>query len=167
MELQRHVCRTLHDDHAATIALLERLEVLLGRHNERRPPDGGDATVARLMKDIIFIVETEVGSHFAFEEEFVFPILASAGDREMTELLVAEHGAILPLARRLVELAKSGRDAAFAADAWSEFHRTGAELIERLVSHIQKEEMGLLPALDDLLDDSADAALALEMAARR
>jgi DUF438 domain-containing protein len=167
MELQRHVCRTLHDDHAATIALLERVEALLGRHNDRRPPDAGDATVSRLMKDVIFTVETEVGSHFAFEEEFVFPILASAGDREMTELLAAEHGSILPLAHRLVELAKTGRHAAFTAEAWSEFHGTGAELIERLISHIQKEEMGLLPALDDLLDESADAALGLEMAARR
>jgi hemerythrin-like domain-containing protein len=167
MELQRQVCRTLHDDHAATIALLERLEALLGRHNERRGPDAGDAAVARLMKDLIFTVETEVGSHFAFEEEFVFPMVASAGDGEMTELLSAEHGSILPLARRLMELAKTGRHAAFSAEAWSEFHRTAAELIERLVSHIQKEEMGLLPALDSLLDESADAALGLEMAARR
>ena len=167
MEMRRHVCRTLHDDHAATIALLERLEALLGRQNERRPPAAGDATVARLMKDLILTVESEIGSHFEFEQEFVFPILAEAGDHEMTELLADEHGSILPLAHRLVELAKLGRDAGFAAEAWSEFHRTGAELIERLVSHIQKEEMGLLPPLDDLLDESTDAALGLELAARR
>jgi hemerythrin-like domain-containing protein len=167
MEMKRHVCRTLHDDHAATIALLERLEALLGRHNEHRSPDAGDQVVMRLMKDLIFTVETEIGSHFAFEEEFVFPILRSAGDREMVELLADEHGTILPLARRLVELARIGRDAGFAAEAWTEFHATGAELVERLISHIQKEEMGLLPALDDLLDESTDEALRLKMAARR
>lgn len=167
MEMRRHVCRALHDDHAATVALLERLETVLGRHGERRSPDPADPTLARLLKDLIFIVETEIGTHFTFEEEFVFPILAEASDREMVELLVGEHGAILPLARRLVELAKLGRAGSFAAEVWSEFHRTGAELVERLVSHIQKEEMGLLPALDDLLDDGADERLALELAARR
>jgi hemerythrin-like domain-containing protein len=167
MELRRQVCRTLHDDHAATIALLERLETLLGRHSERRPPEAGDPAVTRLMKDLIFTVETEIGSHFSFEEDLVFPILSSAGDGEMVELLSSEHGAILPLARRLVELARAARDAGFGAAAWSEFHVAGAELIERLVSHIQKEEMGLLPQLDDLLDESADQQLGIELAARR
>jgi len=167
MELRRQVCRTLHDDHAATIALLERLETLLGRHNERRPPDASDPAMTRLMKDLIFTVEAEIGSHFSFEEDLVFPILSSAGDSEMVELLSREHGAILPLARRLVELARAARDAGFGAAAWSEFHAAGAELTERLVSHIQKEEMGLLPQLDDLLDESADQQLGLALAARR
>ena len=30
---------------------------------------------------------------------------------------------------------------------------------ERLVSHVQKEELSMLPALDDLLDDETDEAL--------
>ncbi len=167
MEMRRHVCRMLHDDHAATMALLERVEALLGQHDERRAPDATDPAVTRLLRDLALAVESEIGSHFAFEEEFVFPILMSAGDREMAELLADEHGAILPLARRLMELARIGRDAGFSAETWSEFHAAGAELVERLVSHIQKEEMGLLPALDDLLDESGDGQLALEMAARR
>jgi iron-sulfur cluster repair protein YtfE (RIC family) len=167
MEMQRHVCRALHDDHAATIALLDRLETLLGRHGERRAPDAADAALTGLLKDLIFIVQTEIGTHFTFEEELIFPVLAEAGDRDMVELLVDEHAAILPLARRLVELAKQGRAGGFAAEAWREFHQIGAELVERLVSHIQKEEMGLLPALDDLLDESADGRLALELASRR
>jgi hypothetical protein len=36
----------------------------------------------------------------------------------------------------------------------------GLELAERLVGHVQKEEMSLLPALEDLLDEEADAELA-------
>jgi hypothetical protein len=39
----------------------------------------------------------------------------------------------------------------------------GLELAERLVSHVQKEEMSMLPALEDLLDEETDAALAMEM----
>jgi hypothetical protein len=39
------------------------------------------------------------------------------------------------------------------------------ELAERLVSHVQKEEMSMLPALDDLLDEDADRELVLAYAA--
>ena len=34
------------------------------------------------------------------------------------------------------------------------------ELAERLVAHVQKEEMSLLPALEDLVDEEADGELA-------
>jgi len=167
MELQRHVCRSLHDDHVATLALLARLEALLGRHARNSAPASDDPAVARLLKDLITAVETEIGVHFAFEEEATFPLLAASGGGEMVELLVSEHGSILPLARRLVALAKRARDAGFTAETWSEFHGTGAELIARLVSHVEKEEMGFLPALDEALDESTDGKLALELAARR
>ena len=39
------------------------------------------------------------------------------------------------------------------------------ELIERMVSHIQKETMALLPMLDDLLDEETDRELAFAYAA--
>lgn len=167
MDFRRHVSRALHEDHLATIALLERLETLLGRQRPRRPPPPADADAARLLKELIAALETEIGPHFAFEEASIFPLLAEAGDGEMAAYLLEEHQAILPLAHRLVEIAKSARAAEFAAEAWTQFHATGAELIERLVSHVQKEEMGLLPALDDLLDEEADGRLAVELAARR
>ena len=41
----------------------------------------------------------------------------------------------------------------------------GLELAERLVSHVQKEEMSMLPALDDLLDEEVDHELATAYAA--
>jgi hemerythrin-like domain-containing protein len=167
MEMQRHVCRSLHDDHVATLALLGRLEALLGRHSRTSAPKAGDPEVARLLKDLITAVETEIGVHFAFEEESAFPLLAAANDREMVELLTGEHGLILPLARRLTAIAKRAREAGFTAESWSEFHATGAELIARLVSHVDKEEMGFLPALDEALDQDTDGKLALELAARR
>jgi iron-sulfur cluster repair protein YtfE (RIC family) len=167
MDFRRHVSRALHQDHVATIAVLERLETLLGRHRHSEPPLSSDGATARLMKELIATLDTEIGPHFAFEEESVFPLLAEAGDRDMGAYLIEEHQAILPLARKLVDLAKKARHAGFTGDDWAQFHTTGAELIERLVSHVQKEEMGLLPALDDLLDEESDGRLALEFAARR
>ena len=39
------------------------------------------------------------------------------------------------------------------------------ELIERMVSHIDKETLALLPMVDDLLDEEADRELAFAYAA--
>jgi len=167
MELSRHVCRTLHDEHVATTAILTRLETLLGHHGQSLPPAIATPEVARLLRDFIPLMDGEIGVHFAFEEELVFPLLAEHGDVEMGALLVEEHAAILPLVQRLVALAKGAKDSGFTGEAWKEFHTRAAELIERLSSHVLKEEMGLLPMLDDLLDDETDGRLALELAARR
>ena len=60
----------------------------------------------------------------------------------------------------LAEIGNNG----FEPATWSEFHRQGSEYVERMVSHIQKEEMGLLPALEDVLDDEQDASLFEEYA---
>ena len=81
MDFRRHVSRALHEDHVATIAVLERLETLLGRHRPSRPPPHADADAARLLKELIAALDTEIGPHFAFEEASVFPLLAEAGDR--------------------------------------------------------------------------------------
>ena len=167
MELRRHVCRALHDEHKATLGILERLETLLGRHGSRRPPDLASPELASFLKGLVFAIDTEIGPHFAFEESHVFPILSEAGDREMCAVLLAEHGEILPLARRVAELAKRFRESGLSEELWAEFHALGAELVERLVAHIQKEDMGLLPALDDLLEEETDDRLALQYAELR
>ncbi len=111
------------------------------------------------MNELSAVVEGEVTRHFAFEEAELFPRLADFGDGDIGEFLAEEHETILPLGRRIAGLARvAGRDG-FTAESWREFHRLGGELIERLMSHIQKEEMGLLPAIDDILDDDADRDL--------
>jgi hypothetical protein len=47
----------------------------------------------------------------------------------------------------------------------AETRALGLELAERLVSHVQKEEMSLLPAVEDLLDEGTDHELASVYAA--
>ncbi|MEN9398357.1 MAG: hypothetical protein RLZ81_2887, partial [Pseudomonadota bacterium] len=48
---------------------------------------------------------------------------------------------------------------------WDALKRGALELVERQVAHIQKEEMALLPLLEDLLDDETDRQLAFDYAA--
>lgn len=156
MDYRRSVCRMLHDEHVATLGLLDRVEDLLAKHR-KAPPDGDDAGFRRLIGELQAAVEGEIGRHFAFEEEQLFPRIAEMGDADISEVLADEHAAILPLGQELVTMAAAAGSS--AADDWAAFRRTGAELCRLMIEHIQKEEMALLPMLEDLLDDESDMEL--------
>lgn len=98
----------------------------------------------------------EIHRHFAFEETQLFPRLDAGGEGDIAALLAEEHAAIRSAGAQFIALARSDPRAAALKPL-------GLELAERLVSHVQKEEMSLLPALEDLLDEDADAALCQEM----
>ena len=49
-------------------------------------------------------------------------------------------------------------------DGFLRLRRGALELVERLGSHIQKETMSLLPALDDILDGNSAAELTMAYA---
>ena len=150
---QTHVATALHEEHLATLRLIARLEDFLGRP----APTAPDASVAALLRDIRHAVAREIGPHFRFEEEYLFPRLADAGATELVALLTEEHAQILPLAESLADLAARGP----APDRWRTFATTGAALATALAAHVEKEEAGMLPALDELLDAEADATRSL------
>ena len=159
MDHVRHITRTLHDEHLATIALINRLEQRIMAHRPGNPPDVTEAEVSNLLRDIVGSVEAEIKSHFAFEEESLFPRLEEMGDAGIGELLTEEHHVLLPIGERLVALARAARQDGFSNDRWAEFRRLSGEFVERMIAHIQKEEMGLLPILDDIIDEDQDAEL--------
>jgi len=61
----------------------------------------------------------------------------------------------------LSEMAKMARSDGFQDASWTAFRQSGVEMIERMISHIQKEEMALLPILEDILEDDEDAELTM------
>lgn len=141
--LIRQVNRRLHEEHEAVIALCARLEATLAAGKS-------DAT---LMRDAAAALAGEVERHFAFEERDLFPRLGAAGEGDMVELFLEEHVAIRAAAKRFIALVKANPlDAALKP--------VGLELAERLASHAQKEELSLLPALEDLLNEETDDELA-------
>jgi hemerythrin-like domain-containing protein len=142
----RQVSRRLHEEHQATLALWGRVEASLvsGR------PD------AALLASAAAALAGEIERHFAFEETALFPRLAAAGEGDIAQLLGEEHAAIRAAGAQFIALVKQNR-----LDA--DLRSLGMELAERLVSHVQKEEMSMLPALDDLLDEESDMALAEAM----
>lgn len=164
MDYNRHTSRLLHDDHLATIAIVNRLEESFLRLDRKTPPAGDDQEFQSLLGDVAMIFENETGRHFDFEETHLFPLLLDNGEMGIVVVLKSEHTAIRPLATELAELAKKGRGEAFSNDEWQRFLDLVAELSERQISHIQKETMALLPMLDAMLDEDMDGELSMAYA---
>ncbi|MCR6631072.1 MAG: hemerythrin domain-containing protein [Magnetospirillum sp.] len=147
----------LHEDHMATIETLQALEEFLGRH--RSLPAVNEEAAAFLMR-LSKTLREEVESHFGFEENHLFPVFTERGETGIVMMLTYEHRAILPLAVQVAELAAAAAKDGFDEQGWRDFRDAGAELVEREIFHIQKEEMGLLAAISALVDRETDARLA-------
>jgi len=158
MDFRNRVCQTLHDEHFASIALMERLEQAFARYRNKAP-DAKDEVVAKLLVDLATEIEGELARHFAFEEEELFSYLSAAGDAMIGAHLTGEHEVIRPLGAAFVKLIGEIRAQGFDSGRWNEFRRLGQELSERLVSHAQKEEMALLPMLDEMMEPEIEAQL--------
>ncbi len=158
MMFSRRTAQLLHEDHRATIEVIEGLDDLLARAR-RKAPDVTDAQVQKVLEAASGTIQEEIDGHFAFEENELFTRLEEMGDVAIGEHLRGEHAALLPLGRQVAEMARAALGEGFSAQSWGQFRALAGELIERMLMHIQKEEMALLPALDDLLDDDEDMAL--------
>ena len=158
MNFSNRVCKILHEEHRASIALMERLEQFLGAHRRSRP-DCAKTDVARLLSDLATGIKDEIERHFEFEERRLFPYLATAGDEAIGNHLTDEHAAIRPIGERIVEFAQTGLTSGFDDRDFEDFRRLGQELCERTLTHVQKEEMALLPLLEETMDAETEAAL--------
>ncbi len=164
MDATSATARILHDEHMAARTLLGRAEKLLLSHAADAPPALNDVEIRALLGEMISVLGGEIPRHFRFEEAELFPLLEQNGQGDMLAMLQDEHDVILPLARDMVALAKKHRSDGFDAAAWARFRRTGLDLAAQLTDHIEKEEMGLVPLIDELLDEDIDRALAVDYA---
>jgi len=167
MEYSRAICRTLHEDHMATIRVLENLEAALCKIGRKTPPSLDDPDLARLLTDVNAVMQSEITSHFAFEEEHLFPLVEEIGETTILAILRNEHDTIRPLAVRISEAVKKSREDGLNPDSWGEFYDLAMELCERETFHIQKEEMGFLPLLEQIVEPDDDGALSMAFAEAR
>ena len=168
MDFARKISQMFHDEHLVTVATLERFEALLHRHRKQpRADPAEDAEFDRTLRDVEALIASDVNAHFKFEEENLFPLLADAGDGEMSVLLAEEHKTILDLAASLTTLSARARAGDMQGEDWDDMRRRGMAFVELMVGHIQKEEMGLLLTLDDVLDEKHDAQLVMDYSAAR
>jgi hypothetical protein len=159
MNFNNRISQTLHDEHGATIALMERLEQFLSRNRSGGPPDSTASSAARLLSDLSAALSGEIGRHFAFEEDHLFKYLDEAAAGGVGAHLMNEHGVIRPLGARVAEIAGAAAAEPFRAAEWEEFARLGRELADLLHAHVQKEEMALLPAIEENMDAETEARL--------
>jgi hemerythrin-like domain-containing protein len=163
MNFANRVNQTLHDEHSATTALVQRLEQVIARYR-RSLPAADDPAVAQVLKDLSSGAQAEVERHFAFEEQRLFPYLDAMGDRAIGAHLTEEHVALLPLWVRLAALARELTAQGLDEAGWSEFRRLGDELCAPMLAHVAKEEMALLPLLEEGMDAETEAGLYREYA---
>jgi hemerythrin-like domain-containing protein len=156
MELNRQVTRRLHEDHVATLALWNRFEQAMAASARAWPAAAEELEIASLLRSCAAALAGELWRHFDFEESELFPRLVENGDGDIAELLAEEHA--------VIRSAAQGFTAALEARDWQQLRTAGLELSERLMAHAQKEEMSLLPAVEDLLDEETDTRLALDYA---
>lgn len=150
------ISQTLHDEHRATIALMERLERAITR---RQPINCQDPEGVRLLQDLVVAIETDTMRHFDFEETQLFALLETVGDQLIGDHLTEEHNFMRPVAEKLAALARTAASGDFTPETWKEFSRVGAEFVQRMVVHVQKEEMALLPLVDQTMDDETETRL--------
>lgn len=151
--------RMLDDDHRRNLDLLERMERAIAVAPAATPD------LQKLLDEFARTMEVDIGRHFEFEEQHLFPRIEDAGDGAIAALMREEHEAIRDVAAELLPLAREVAAGVVDEEAWDRLRLGTLELIERQVSHIQKETMAVLPLLDDVLDAQTDGELALEYAA--
>ncbi len=161
-DFTNRVSQILHEEHRATVSLMERLEQLIARYRRGDRPDTGDKAVAGLLSDLATALETEVQRHFAFEEDRLFTYLSAIGEQAIGVHLTDEHKVMRPIGARVAKLAREAAVNGLNPPSWDEFRRSGQELCERLLAHIQKEEMALLPLIEDNMDADTEARLSAE-----
>jgi hemerythrin-like domain-containing protein len=157
--MSSQVSRILDEEHRNNIALLGKVEQAMSRASRYDPG------LAGLIGQFVGALENDIERHFRFEEEQLFPRMTDAGDGGMAALLTEEHEAIREVAAELLPLATQAAAGMIDEAGWSALRRNALELVERQVSHIQKETMALLPLLDDLLEEADDRELAFAYSA--
>ncbi len=159
MELERQTTRRLHQEHEASFDLCARFAQAIATRKRTGPPAAGDAQWTAMARRFDAEFGAEVIRHFDFEECSLFPLLAANGEGDIAALLAEEHVAIRECAGQLLPLLARSCGSGVDAKEWQALTMLGLEFTERLVAHAQKEEMALLPALEDLLDEARDGEL--------
>ena len=145
------VDRMLHDEHVASLDIINRLEVRIGNGKWANHLDTTVPADRHLLEQLVSMMNSEVQHHLPFEEKELFPKLDELGFEDITGMLFDEHEAIRSLAKAVIPAANEALSNGFNEDKWSKFFDNIAELIGIIIFHVQKEEMGVISRLEMLL----------------
>ena len=159
MAVANRITQLLHDEHGTTGAVMERLQDLINRNPLGEPPDVQAHEVRRLLSELSLAIGPDLMRHFDLEEKFLFRYFDEFGDDAIGRDLTEEHVVFRQVIGRLTQLLDNVTTASFDAATWKDFRSLGQELSVNLLAHIEKEEMALLPILEELMDADAEASI--------
>ena len=158
--------KILHEEHFRIIMVLCDLEHRITGKAAFRSLDPRCEVDRGWLRDLLFCLD-QIVDHNAFEEDELFPMICAHGEGELAALLIDEHEAIGPCAKRLHAIALEIIEAGMDAQRWDDFKTVGFQLISEMMFHLQKEEMTVVQRLEVFLDARADHQLALKHVAER
>jgi hypothetical protein len=158
--------KILHEEHFRIIMVLCDLEHRITGEAALRRLDPKCEVDRNWLRDLLFCLD-QIVDHNAFEEAELFPMICAHGEGELAALLIDEHEAIGPRAKRLHAIALEIIETGINAQRWDDFKTVGFELISEMMFHLQKEEMTVVQRLAVFLDARADHQLALKHVAER
>ncbi len=164
MDIDSQIAQVLHDEHLRIMDLMKRLEGVARGGWVNQVPDAADDDIALLLSDLVTELAEATEHHFQFEEAKIFPALIAVGDVTVPYLLRQEHDLLRNLSEFMMPHVELARRQGFTADTWAEFRDLSLELAEKHLSHIQREEAAMLPALTGLFMEQRDDELATQYA---
>ncbi len=158
MMYSNRVSQKLHDEHMATLALLERLGRFVAG---KEAPKTVDIDTRTFLIDLAAAFDSEIWHHFAFEEKYLFEYLIKSGDTDLAQHLTTEHEQIRDIGGRTIAMARAAAISPFSTAAWREFGLLAQQLMDQLSAHVQKEEGVLVPLLQDSMESDTEEQLYL------
>jgi hemerythrin-like domain-containing protein/quercetin dioxygenase-like cupin family protein len=136
------VCESLIREHRQMEALLAEFKTALVRL------DGNEPERVAAFQTLLGRIETEMNTHFACEEEALFPAVSPYHPMVLME---AEHEELIGLRDELLE--RTPRLIA-TGEGLPEIQATGNRLIQELLDHIVREDGGIFPACERALSEA-------------
>lgn len=154
MELQFEISKRLAREHQDVLGLLGRLETFLLPGPKGPLPDWQAPETRRLLSDLKGALGSGVPNHFAIEERVLFPRFAEEHGPDLVNLLLEDHQVILALVADLLKLLEQALDPVRGLGQGDQnaFRAKGLALVSELSSHAEKEDLGFVPMMDELLD---------------
>lgn len=152
----------LSREHQEVTHLMRRLGGFLSLHSISSPPDWSQFESRDLARTLAQTLDYEIRQHFALEEKSIFPFMEDEGLGDLVEILLGDHEELRGLVLEILPcLAVAEKGEALGDKDWATLFRKGNALVTDLIAHIEKEEGGLIPLIEESMNDSVtDAILA-------
>jgi hemerythrin-like domain-containing protein len=160
MERRSELGQLMHEEHFRTLVLICELENRVTPKAAKRPFDARNPEDRQLFEQLLAGLG-EIGSHNAFEENVLFPLIRDKDEGQLTALLTSEHAQMAPMVQRLYAVTREILEQGTTAPRWEAFCSAARALVAEMMFHLEKEELTVVQQLGSYLEPGLDHALAL------